>query len=324
MSNKLEVDFSCILMNNKHINQFAREILWLSVEKYIECKFLSDKKLATHMSESYKSSDGITLLRPGLTKNQSMNIVKWVKKGDRESYEKELNDPKKFHKIMGSIYSFTERRNEVNQQFIICMIDRNKKLKRTILNRIISLFSLPNSFTWEDLIKAVLNHPKNMDLFYSALIDMTNCPKSTIRRNLSKPYIRSTSDQVHTVLKNNVLNRCHKSVTRNSKAKIVTANSYYNVEDTFFSNILKKYKRSSLAGPSGSILVTSDFVFKVLGMRNSAKNRMLLLGCAIADYIPFHHTLTEILISYSKELNLGYTLDKDPIEFTLNKLRAYM
>jgi hypothetical protein len=318
------VRFSCLLLNNTYINQFARDVLWIAVEKYLECGILSTEKLANHMSESYRSLDGVTLNRPGLTKNESVKVVKWVKKGDRESYENALNDPKKFHKIIGSIYSFTERRNEVNQRFVVCMIEKDKKLKRMILKRIVDLFCLPPKFTWEELKKSVNNHPKNMDLFYSALIDMTSCPKSTIRRNLSKSYIRSSSTQTYVIPKNDISNQCHKSVTRNSRAKVVLASSYYDVNDTFFENVLKKYKRNVLAGPSGSILVTSDFIFKVLGMPNTEKNRMLLLGAAIADYIPFHHTLTEILISYSKELNLGYTLDKDPIEFTLNKLRAYM
>lgn len=319
-----EVDFSCLLLDNPHINQFARDILWIAVRQYIECGIFTDNELVSHITESYRDDDGITLSRPGLSVNDAKRVIKWVKENDRKSYENRLNDPKKFHKMMGSIYSFTERRNNANQQFVVCRIEKNKKLQRMILNRILNLFCLPSTFTWNDLKKAIGKQPKNMDIFYSALIDMTTCPKSTIRRNLSKPYIRSSTTELYTVPKNQSSNKCHKSVTTNSRAKIVTAKSYYDIEDTFFSNVLKKYGRDVLAGPSGSLLVTYDFVFKILGIKNTEKNRMLLLGCAIADYIPFHHTVTEILISYSKELNLGYTLDKDPIEFIMKKIENYI
>ena len=46
--------------------------------------------------------------------------------------------------------------------------------------------------------------------------------------------------------------------------------------------------------------------------------KLLILLCIIGHYVPYGHTISEILLTLSSELNLGYTLDKEPIDFILN------
>lgn len=61
---------------------------------------------------------------------------------------------------------------------------------------------------------------------------------------------------------------------------------------------------------SGSVILQNDLAFKLLNIKETRKNQLLILCSSIADYIPYYHSLTEILISYSHELNIKYTLDK--------------
>jgi len=319
-----EISFSCKLQKSKKINKFSRNILWIGIKKYLDCGF-SCKEISKHIEEKYVDDEKADLKKPGLSDIDSERIVELVSKNKKREYEKELNSPKNFYRIMGSFYSFTERFDEINKKFIVCCIEKNEKLKELILKRIVKLFCLPSSFTWNNLKEEIKDNSDDMNIFYGALVDMTNCPKSNVRKNLSRPsYIRNISNETYKINIRSPLIKCHKNISTKKEINIITADTYYNIKDTFFSKILKKYKKTGIAGPSGSTVITIDLVFKIFGLKNDLKNRMLLLGCLIADYVPFYHTITEILISFSNEFNLNYTLDKDPVDFTMEIIKNYL
>ena len=41
----------------------------------------------------------------------------------------------------------------------------------------------------------------------------------------------------------------------------------------------------------------------------------MLLSCIIGDYIPYYHSLTEILMTYSFEINIEYNISINPVNF---------
>lgn len=318
ITNSSENDLACYLKHNPLVHRFAQKILWLCIEKSLQCG-KTKKEIVPLLQETYMDNSQ-HLKKPGLSKRDSIEVVRCVSKNNQKKYEHILNSTK-FYKIMGAFYSWTDRRTDYNREFIKCCIESDPKLRTLLRKRIIEMFCLPETMKWDDIKPLIENDVDNDKIYYSILIDATNNPRSSIRRNLSSvPYIRNSHvnnvQVIHTV--NPKKNKdCHKDVTRNRKAKVVLANSYYNISDTFFSNVLDMYNRPKMAGPSGSIIVTYDIIFHLLKMKPSKKNKLLLLCCAIADYVPYHHSISEILMSYTKEINAGYTIDKDPVEFVL-------
>lgn len=59
-------------------------------------------------------------------------------------------------------------------------------------------------------------------------------------------------------------------------------------------------------------------------MEKTHENKIKIFAIGIADYIPYSHTLTEILMSYSNELGIEYTLDMDPVVSAINILDKFV
>lgn len=316
ITNISENNLACELKNNRLVHKFAQDILWLCIDKSLECG-KTKQEIIPLLQEAYMPNSQ-DLKKPGLSKRDSVEVVQCVLKNNKKKYNFIL-DSKKFYKIMGAFYSWTDRRTDYNREFIKCCIENDPKLRKLLRERIIEMFCLPDSMTWDDIKRMIENDVDSDKIYYSVLIDATNNPRSSIRRNLaSVPYIRNS--QINNIQVINTVNPkrnkdCHKDVTRNRNARVVLANSYYNISNTFFSHVLETYDRPKMAGPSGSIIVTHDIIFHLLKMKPSKMNKLLLLCCAIADYVPYHHSLSEILMSYTKEINAGYTIDQDPVDF---------
>uniref|UniRef100_A0A6C0KD55 Uncharacterized protein n=1 Tax=viral metagenome TaxID=1070528 RepID=A0A6C0KD55_9ZZZZ len=313
--NQNEIELSCVLKNNKKIHRFAQDVLWLCIKKTLDCgktkkellPFLQETYITTTSDTDHPRTDIQQLKKAGLGKKDSIDIINCVVNNDKTRYRTILNT-KKFYKIMGAFYSWTDRRLETNQQFIRCCVENDPNLKKILFERIREIFHLPKNIS-SDKIDEILNKSVNSNTYYSTIIDTPN-PQHVIRRNLT----RNKSHGITSVnpKKNN---DCHKDVTRNRKAEVVLANSYYDINNTFFHNISNLYNRPTMSGPSGSIVIAHDLIFNLLGIENNRKNRILLLCCSIADYVPYHHSVTEILIAYSNYIKVKYTIDKDPVEF---------
>ena len=82
--------------------------------------------------------------------------------------------------------------------------------------------------------------------------------------------------------------------------------------------MLKSFNRKYFAGPSGSAVLAYIFVFTFLNFEKTQLNERLLLSCIIGDYIPYYHSLTEILMTYSFEINIEYNISIDPVNFAKN------
>jgi hypothetical protein len=79
--------------------------------------------------------------------------------------------------------------------------------------------------------------------------------------------------------------------------------------------IFELYGRSVNAGYSGSTYMWINFITNLLGinLNDQYLQRIVLLGL-ISDFVPFYHSIEEVLLVYFKEIgNHIYTLDKSPI-----------
>jgi hypothetical protein len=144
---------------------------------------------------------------------------------------------------------------------------------------------------------------------------------------LNSPYIRQNSSAMYTKSPTS----CHISMLNEDKDKdknttdIITSNTFYSVDaDMFFAKLLKNFKRTYTAGPSSSAVLAYIFVFTFLKFENSEENKMLLLSCIIGDYIPYFHSLTEILMTYTFEIDKVYNLSMDPVNFTKELIKPFL
>jgi hypothetical protein len=315
-----ELELSCILKDNKKVQLFLISVLKKLIKKLMDFGE-SNSYIVNIMIEKYNIEK--YLEKPGLSKDICIKVVKYIRNKKYTKVVELLKGAENYHGVMGSIYGFTNKFRDRFQEFILFCIDTNKKLKKLIEKRIKKIFCLPNTISWQTIKEIIGTKKSNMDIYFSMILDATNCPESNFRRNLAKAsYIRSSNEygnEMHIKDPKNTL--CHKDITKKSNIKVITADTWYNINGTFFQNIMNYYGRDSIAGPSGSVIILYDLVFSILGVKDSYKNKLFVLCCSIADYIPYYHTLTEILISFSHEIKLGYTIDKDPVEFVIKLLK---
>lgn len=326
-----EKELSCYLKSKKNVNYFASTILYYLIKNAIGFGETSSN-IVNIMIEVYENTN--ELVKPGLSKSMSKKVVQLVKNGDRKSYDKLMAGEKNFHRIMGAMYGFLDGRvNKKIYDFVLYLVERNKKIKSLVMRRLKKAFCLPNDVDWEDIKRFVGENVKNKKIYYDMLIHVTNCPESIMRRNLSRvEYIREGNkdeDRKDKHTNNMLINpksdktNCHRDITRNRDAFLVTSKYHYKLDNTFFQNLMNDYNYPSIGGPSGSVIILYDFVFSLLGVKPSKENKLLLLAIAIADYVPYYHSLVEILLSYSIELDLGYTIDKNPVDFVVHLLQKY-
>ena len=116
---------------------------------------------------------------------------------------------------------------------------------------------------------------------------------------------------------------------------MVNGDEWYEVvPNGLFENVMKKYNRTCKAGPSGSTMMLMNMVFGLLGnfiTQNDINQKKLLL-CIISDFVPVFHSLTEVLMIYSREYvqtpveppaaatqtHKQYTIDQNPVEWLAN------
>lgn len=325
-----ENKLSCYLKSQKNVQRFAMIILWKLIKKSIEYGE-SISTIIEMMTEKYNQNTN-ELTKPGLSKNLSKKVIQAIKSSDRKIYDKILIGEKNLHSIMGSIYGFLDMRVNKNiHDFVLFLIEGNKKLTSAILRRIKKIFCLPKDMDW-NTVKSFIGDT-NKNIYFSMVLEAVNCPESSMRRNLNRmSYIRipnteeDRSDKYHNDMLVNAKKdkkNCHRDISRNRKALLVTSKYHYKLDNTFFKNVMDHYQQPTIGGPSGSIVILYDFAFSLLGIKPTKENKLLLLAVSIADYVPYYHTLSEILISYSSEIDLGYTIDQDPTEFVLNLLEKY-
>lgn len=108
---------------------------------------------------------------------------------------------------------------------------------------------------------------------------------------------------------------------------IIDGSSYFKiVKNGVFENIMKKYKKETISGFSGSCVMIYQCIFNLYKIFNkSMKNKLLVLLMIIVDFYPFYHSISEILVTYTREANFNpvYTLDMDEIIYIKNMCKKY-
>lgn len=312
-----EEALACFVHSDKNVLRFAFKIMYNTIKTAHEIG-IKQEDIIYAISE-HTLADPTLVTKPGFTKEEATNIFNEVLTKDEDIVFSQMSETK-FHQIMGSFYSFT-----INTNFILGIIEGNETLKKILMERIKKLFCLPNSYTDWDNIKTLLIN-ENKWLYLDVFAYCSNCPQSLYRRNmLNLPYIRKKVSDIKAIAPE----KCHKNIMNKETSKIVKGDSWYFVEnDTFFAKILNEFHRKYIAGPSGSAVLAYIFIFTFLNFEKTLLNKIMLLSCIIGDYIPYYHSLTEILMTYTfeidDEIDQKYDLSIDPVTFAKKLIKPYL
>ena len=276
---------------------------------------IKESDIIRALNEETVENKGDLITKPGFTKQESNTIFSIIQSDNIDDINRlfdHLFKKNKFHQIMASFYGFTN-----NPLILKAILDVNETARNELINRIKVMFCLPDDYSDWDEIKTFISGDQNKWLYLEAFANGTNCPQSLYRRNLvNSRCIRGEKNYGCTNYKVADITNCHVSLKNKDTSKIVTGNTWYNIDETsFFAKLLSKYNRNYMSGPSGSAVLLYQFIFQFLDYDINETNTRLLLACLICDYIPYYHSLTEILMTYSFEINIKYNLSQDPVEF---------
>lgn len=313
-----------------------------------------------HYRPIYDFSDNIFyVLKPGIS-NKGNNLIEKILNNDKDTdstFKKYT-----INELMGSIYGILTHGGMFTLIFkaSIKVDDINNNLYnlknkfKNVINGIKNLFSLNDSFTenkFNDLLSGDELLQENADFNGMKVYDvrkgnmrniimdmMVNNPQSInnisiVRKNLNnQDYIRTRRskqiNQSSRYSKTSNQSDCPKFFTDNvkqldNKVLMVDGDEWYEVTaNGFFNQIMKENGRIAKAGPSGSTFMWMNMIFGLMGMKSSEENYKLLLLCIICDFVPVYHSLTEVIMIYSKENpyvkeNEHYNIKMNPVEWLI-------
>lgn len=294
-----EIDISCRLKKNRNIQDFAIQLLYITINNCL--KFRMTNKLKNLLVETIYIENNKYIVKPGLNRNEINRVVNLVLNKEFIKFREYFNN--RLHVVYGALYKFT-----YDVEFILEFINRDKMLQNKLIEVIKKLFSI--ELKWKEFLSMI--DEENKWIVLDLLINLTSCPITTVRRNLNNQYYIRDKYTLYEYYKGDL--GCSEEMKNNKNYGVVYGSSFYKINDkSFYAKIMEKYKRNYLAGPSSSVILLHIYVYNILKLNIDKK---YILALAVSDYIPFSHTLTEILLTYSSELEIEYNLEIDPVDFT--------
>uniref|UniRef100_A0A6C0KSE3 Uncharacterized protein n=1 Tax=viral metagenome TaxID=1070528 RepID=A0A6C0KSE3_9ZZZZ len=293
---------SKIIRNNFIVYKFASKMLWLIISKAKKAGITNIDDYIK--SDIFVSGNVIILNKSGIPISTHLldakNYVQFLK-------ILQLNHIK-FLQIMGAIYKFT-----YDTKFITKIVAFDLDLQNLIVEKFRIYFAVPPDFNFDDL-QELISKSKG-DWFIPWLITYTTSSKQNLVRhnlNYDSDYVRAwiksdTTPQYINACSDKLLESDIGLCTKDQKVQILKGNSHYQpVKDGIFENVMKKYGKEVIAGPSGSSVMTYQLVFNILKICKGTKDKIMLLLCIIGDYYPVHHSIPEILMIYPEEADLPH------------------
>ncbi len=311
--------FHCELLKNKILYNFTIKLFYLllkklkklkipNISKYIQLSLL-DKK---YTKEYVIKTNGLNCYK----NNICSSILK-------------INDIRKFYifikknnitimQITGAIYSLSSMEIIYRRA-----IRDDKQLSKDLVNIYNDLFGA-NINNFSDIEKIA---KKSEGYWFIPLIYIYGREKRTnivtAGLNYDKVYIREALGYSRKITKKdfNIYkmndNDCFKYYFNGNN--IVMGDSYFKIiKNGIFENLMKKYKKEIVSGFSGSSIMIYFFIFNTLKLlKKTVKNESLILFMIILDFYPIHHSIAEILVTYTREtINLkNYNLTDNELSY---------
>jgi hypothetical protein len=308
-----EDHFICGLMNDKKVYLFANRILFGLIKKSKEIDFpiegltkILSSKIVNNIVEkpAYPSNFvnrviNITRFDDFLTFNRSNGIT--------------------FSQVFGALYDF-----ESNNVYWRLIMDNSTTLQTKFITTMRQYFSIPETLKYTELC-AVIDKSYGNWFYIWVLTFIVNNDKNIFHRNLGNDstYVRYSGAKNgnynnHTINKKDSLN-CKQTNLKNFQESSVLLGTYYYIptENGVWTNLMKRYNKEIIAGPSGSAALLYQLIFDIAKiMPPTRKNKLMLMYCILADFYQFSHSISEILQEYSVDAKFKkYNLSMNDLEY---------
>jgi hypothetical protein len=228
------------------------------------------------------------------------------------------------NQLMGSIYPFI-----LNRNFLIGCYDNDVHLQQYLIEFVKEAFSA--TLTYAQLRSIIPKFEFNYQILLDCLAYGSKINHSSLyRKNMNNLIYIREKKQNRLKLFHIPIDEKEKSdfVSNTSSRALAHALTFYDIHpNSDFACIMDMFGRKYLAGPSGTAVLINILLFDLVKIPNTPLNKALLLAWVIVDYIPYYHTLPEILLTFTYEMppSMGpkYTLEQDPVQYTLNLLKIY-
>ena len=325
-----EKNLACFLGNNNKIKQFAFKIFYYMLNYW---KTNIPNKWTSIIKHSLiQSIDKTTILKIGFTPTEFKDIISLVTNKNKNKLFNYLND--KFLKVTASINSLCE------PEYTIYHVSFNKRLQKIFLSQVETLLFVKN-ISWNNIMKMYnsLNSKRekaNFNFFIFDLIYGEDKQVQSIYRdnlgNMSFFRDRLTNFN-HNKQNYKKLTECNKSIVSNDSDYetygIYNSTERYKImSKSPYAEIMKTNKSDYIGGPSGSTGLIYITLFYFYDFPFTYKNKIMLLGLLIADYIPLWHTIPEILLLAYPEFKdtsiKKYSLDQNAVVYSINLLKQFI
>jgi hypothetical protein len=320
----------CQLFENKDLNSFASETLFRMIKK---AKHLGIRDLHTFLSEEFlqkKFSKQSVFTKLGF--NCDEKICKdLIQESNLAKFQEILESNSiSLLQITGSFYNFSWRADLFTKA-----IESDSVLKKEFLDIFYSLFGVKN-LSFKSIVK--LGKRSHGNWFIPWVFTYGKRERKNIVRagmNYDTVYVREALGYSRPMKKSDVRiktikksNCSFKQFPKGTTRKIATGDSYFKVvKNGIFENLMKQNRRKIISGFSGSCIMIYQIVFDILKLYpKTMENKIKLLLCIIADFVPTYHSLPEILMPYSREAEFPvlYDLDMNEDTYLKNLLKQHL
>ena len=325
---KNETIFACKCKDNKMIKKYIIKIFYF-VTKYIKHNF--KKESLDLMNKLYIQEETIgssiinpktIIIKPGFTLKEIKKLHNLV---DNKRIFKYVIK-KDFRKIMGVLWECSR-----NTDLIYNMIEQIPKLKNKLTQNFKILFCKQN-FEYENFKLLFLNN-NSKNIILDLIMSFSENVSLSSKNLFNAPYIRTPHNTINKyyysinpvkLFDNADINECLE-ILKESYKEMYIGDSCYTVDNnSLFATLCNDNNKPYIAGPSRSCILLYIFVFLILGklninnykLKNNMQSKFLLLGACIADYIPYSHTMIEILLIYMQELKT----ELESLKFNINSI----
>ena len=314
----------CEILKNQYIYKFSSKILYkiiqkshslnlLNITSYFNIKYL-DKKYTRKKVINQNGFDCDTNICQKLVKQKTFNNFYKILK----------NNNIKLTQITGAIYSFSS-----SDPLYRKAIKNDKKISKKFLDIYNDLFgdNIKNYSKLEKLAEESKGDWFIPLLFLYGQKYRTNIVTASL--NYDKVYVREALGYSRPITKKDIIieNLSDQKCLKNefTSENVVRGDSYFKiVENGIFKNVMNKHNREIISGYSGSCVLIYNLIFNLLKiLPKTEKNESLVLFMILADFYPLYHSISEILVTYTRDTKYleNYNLNQNELVYLKKPLK---
>jgi hypothetical protein len=320
---------SCFLGNNSVIKNYTFKIFYYMLNYWKTNTHSNWSSIIKH-SLIEKVEDN-TILKIGLSEDEFEKIVQLINNREKKEFFEYIDN--KLLKVTSCINSLAE------PEYTIYHVDFNKNLQKVFLKELENIMFVKN-IQWKDIKNNynLLKNKKDKNMYNFFVFDIIYGADKTVdsiyRKNIGNMNFFREKLKIFKSNKNNFfkLNKCNNNIISNKNYKNY---GIYNSTQTYkiskknpYYKIMHKFNNNVLSGPSGSTAVLFIMLFQFYNFPFTYKNKILLLGMLIADFIPLWHSIPEILLSAYPEFKDNkipkYNLNLNPTVYSIQLLKKFI